>query len=108
MTPLLEMTRLIHAYANNSDVIRSKCVEKYPDTPHYCMFGFYTMPFVETQSVMESATFDTFQLGTNIGHVPKSKEEINYVYDFATNIAKGMETLAKENEKLVNKCDTRY
>merc|ERR1719499_1551359 len=67
LVPLLEQARRIHVYANNSNVIREKCAQQYPDSQHYCMFGYYTMPFVETPSVMESATFDTFQLGSNIG-----------------------------------------
>ena len=42
------------------------------------------MPFVKTPYLMVASQADAFQLGEDVGHMPKTKQELAYAQTFAT------------------------
>jgi len=99
---LLEQTRRVHAFANNTGILSKNCLQVYPKHPHYCMFGYYTMPFVKTRSIMESAIYDKFQLATIIGHYDvQTNEERELASNMAEQMTLEMKNLAEQNRQIM-------
>jgi len=98
--PYIEQTEKVYEYANNMEILRQDCLDEYPDTPYFCMFGSYTLPFVKTRSVLVSALYDTHQLNYLPSDNDLSDDEYQYAETFANTMADTMRTLADDNPNL--------
>ena len=80
-----KMTADIFALGNISGRASAACAATYSGEDAWkCAFGQYRMPFITTPYMMVASQSDAFQLGADIGHLPKTKEEKAYAQTFAT------------------------
>jgi len=78
-----ESCRDVYGYANVTR-LGHKCAAAFGEAEQWkCIMGQYRMPHVETPYLLVAAQYDSFQLGTNVGHRPASPPELAYAADFA-------------------------
>ena len=87
-------TKQIYALANISGRAPADCQAAYPGEEWKCAFGQYRFPFIKTPYLMVASQNDLFQLGENVGHRPKTAQELGYSKTFADSTRAGMTSLA--------------
>jgi len=84
---LLNQTRDVYNIAgigvsSGKDVIPDDCREKYVGEEYKCLFGVFRMPFVQTEYLLISAQFDSYQLGIDGLALPFSEAQNSFADDF--------------------------
>ena len=78
-----QQTQEIFALANISGRASAECAATYASAPWKCALGVYRMPFVTTPYMMVASQADAFQMGEDIGHIPRNAQELAYWQVFA-------------------------
>jgi hypothetical protein len=77
------ITQHVHSYANVQH-LGQECAAKHTgDDQWKCMFGQYRLPTLQTPYFVVASQYDSYQLGSAVGHEPKEAEELQYANEFA-------------------------
>lgn len=71
-----QQTKEIFELANISGRASDECASTYASAPWKCALGVYRMPFQKTPYMMVASQADAFQMGEDIGHAPKTAQEL--------------------------------
>ena len=89
------MTAAAYALTNITGRAWPACKAKYPGSDEWkCALGQYRFLFLTTPYMTIASQDDAWHLSENVGHAPKSKEELAHSASFASATRSGFTTLA--------------
>ena len=96
------VTAAVYHLANATAHITADCAAVFASEPWKCLFAQYRMPFLAQPYLLYASMFDSFQLGTNIGHPAPytSPAEAVYVASFAAAVRETVASLPPKDSPI--------